>query len=57
VTAHLKIGPTSLEQKVEAKATDVVFRDVKLPQGDARLEAWLATGSGMMYVEVERVKE
>jgi arylsulfatase A-like enzyme len=60
VTAHLKIGPMSLEQKVGAKATEVVFRDVKLTPGDARLEAWLNTGSlnaGMMYVEVERVKD
>jgi hypothetical protein len=32
---------------------------VKLAQGDVRLEAWINTGSvnaGMMYVEVERVK-
>ena len=60
VTAHLSIRAVKLEHKVEAKTTEIVFRDVKLPKGDARLEAWLHTGSvnaGMMYVEVERTRE
>jgi len=59
-TAHLRIGAVTVEQKVEPRATEIAFRDVKLPKGDARFEAWVNTGSvnaGMTYVEVERLRE
>ncbi|MFL5340083.1 MAG: arylsulfatase [Gemmataceae bacterium] len=54
---HLKIGQVVQDQEVAAKETETVFRGMKLPAGDAHLEAWVQVGertAGATYVEVER---
>jgi arylsulfatase A-like enzyme len=54
---HLRIGGVTREEPLPAKATEIVFRDVKLPTGDTRLETWLAVGAtaaGANFVDVER---
>ena len=54
---HLKIGAIEKQAEITAKATEVVFQDVKLTAGDVRLEAWIEVGAltaGVNYVELER---
>jgi arylsulfatase A-like enzyme len=54
---RLRIGGLTREQPLPAKATEVIFRGVTLPKGDARLETWLEVGAiaaGANYVDVER---
>src|SRR5262245_59679363 len=52
-----KLDGVTRGDKLPAMATEIVFRNVMFPHGDARVEAWLDTGSekiGTMFVEVER---
>lgn len=56
-TARLRVAGVNRATELPAKATTVVFGDVKLPAGEARLETWLEAGAvaaGANYVEVER---
>jgi len=39
--AHFAVGGVKLKQPIAAGVTDCWFRDVALPQGPARLEAWV----------------
>jgi arylsulfatase A-like enzyme len=55
--AVLKVGKVERKQPVPDKANDVIFADVELAKGDARLETWLQSGNqavGVQYVEVAR---
>jgi arylsulfatase A-like enzyme len=54
-TAQLVIGSVRQQQIVPAGATQVIFRDVQLPRGAARLECWWETDDtkgGMLDVTV-----
>lgn len=55
--AHLVIGPVRRQQILSAGATQVIFRNVQLPPGEARLECWSeAAGAkrGVLEVTVRR---
>jgi arylsulfatase/arylsulfatase A len=55
-TAHFRLGPTSAEAAVNAKATEVTLDDLTLKAG-GKLEAWLDNGeqrTGMRFVELRR---
>jgi len=55
--AVLKIGRVEKKVRVPEKATEIVFPDVELQKGDARLEAWLQLGNqavGVQFVDVEK---
>jgi arylsulfatase A-like enzyme len=57
--AHFRLGGVSAAEKVAAGATAVTFRGLKLPTGDARLEAWVERAGasvGAWDVEVRRVQ-
>lgn len=57
-TAHLVIGLVRLQQPLSAGATEVIFRDVRLPPGAARLECWwevAGTKRGVLDVMVRRI--
>ncbi len=57
-SAHLRIGAAAGERALGPGAADCVFEGVRLPVGDARLEAWLASGGrrvGPRWVDVERI--
>jgi hypothetical protein len=54
-TAQLVIGSVRQQQVLPAGATQVIFRDVQLPRGAARLECWWETADtkgGMLDVTV-----
>lgn len=56
-TAHLKIRDKLLGKKIDPQAKHVTFLDVRLPEGNARLEAWIAQGTdtrGPQFVEVRK---
>ena len=58
-TVHVRLGDVSAETAVAAGATAYSFRGLKLPAGDARLEAWVQRGgesAGVWDVEVRRVE-
>jgi arylsulfatase A-like enzyme len=53
----LKLAGSTSQGKLAAGATEIQFRHLSIPQGDARLEAWLDSGTGKigpMFVEVQR---
>jgi hypothetical protein len=56
---HLKIGGREVAQKVGENEKSAVFRNIDLPAGPIRLEAWVAEGGslrGVRFVAVRRTK-
>jgi arylsulfatase A-like enzyme len=48
--AHLKLGATSLEEPVDAGATNCTFEAVALPVGPGRFEVWVEVGGSSFGV-------
>jgi arylsulfatase A-like enzyme len=56
-TVHLRIGQTQRQRPLPASSTEVVFGELTLPAGDARLEAWIEADqqtTGPRYVRLQR---
>jgi hypothetical protein len=56
--AHVRLAGESREAKPAPGATALTFTGLKLPAGDARLEAWVereGVSLGVLDVEVKRV--
>lgn len=55
--AHFRLGPVTAKQPVSAGSATCTFRDLQVPAGPGRLEAWVEAGNsplGVHYVEVRR---
>jgi arylsulfatase A-like enzyme len=57
-TIDFKLGETWLSKPIGKATTQHTFKNVKLPKGDARLEAWMTINdkkSGARYVDVKKI--